>query len=201
VRNHHKKFYICILFMLASALSALAQSGRVAAQGTGLSSNATAPLSAIPMVLPATSGVDAESGLPDAPSAAKSDDSSAPEPAAVPDPPIRRGSEGAPAAATGPSLEGVADRHYWAFTSAMLGASVFDAELTQRCQQENTCSYVPSSLRSRAAMYGIGLPADFAVAYLTYHMKAKREHLWYVPSALVTAANVYVGIHAYRRLR
>jgi len=83
----------------------------------------------------------------------------------------------------------------------MFGASVFDAELTQRCQQEKTCSYVPPSLRSRAAMYGIGLPADFAVAYLTYHMKAKHNHLWYVPSALVTGANVYVGIHAYRRLR
>jgi len=200
VRNRHQEFCYCVIFVLSSTLCALAQSVG-ATQPTGLSSRATLPPTASAVTFAATSDAATGTALPDAPSAARNDGTSTPEPAAVPDPPVRRGSEGAPAAATGPSLEGVADRHYWAFTGAMFGASVFDAELTQRCQQEKTCSYVPPSLRSRAAMYGIGLPADFAVAYLTYHMKAKHNHLWYVPSALVTGANVYVGIHAYRRLR
>lgn len=208
MRNRHKKLYICMVFTLAWALSALAQSGRLVVPPADQTSNAAPSqpeqtmLNANLLDFSATAAAaEKESGLPDAPSAAKADDIATPEPAAAPDPPIRKGSEGAPAAATGPSLEGVADRHYWAFTGAMFSASIADAELTQRCQQEKTCSYVPPSLRSRAAMYGIGIPADFAVAYLTYHMKAKHSHLWYVPSALVTAANVYVGIHAYRRLR
>ncbi len=204
MRNRHRKFYICVVFAFVSVLSALAQSGRFAVPQADQSPSTTLSqglLNASPMGFSATAAADKDSGLPDAPSATKADNAATPEPAAVPDPPIRKGSEGAPAAATGPSLGGVADRHYWAFTSTMFGASIADAELTQRCQQEKTCSFVPPSLRSRTAMYGIGLPADFAVAYLTYHLKSKRDHLWYVPSALVTAANIYVGIHSYRRLR
>jgi len=207
VRNRHQKSYICLVFTLVSSLCALAQSGSPTAPRANQGPNATLSqpeqklLGAGLIDFSASALAYREFGLPDAPSATKADDSASPEPTAPPDPPIRKGSEGAPAAATGPSLEGVADRHYWAFTSVMLGASVADAELTQRCQQEKTCSYVPPSLRSRTAMYGIGLPADFAVAYLTYHMKAKHNHFWYVPSALVTGANIYVGIHAYRRLR
>jgi hypothetical protein len=34
---------------------------------------------------------------------------------------------------------------------------------------------------------------------LTYHMKRRHNSLWYMPSALVTAANAYVAIHAYHR--
>ena len=55
------------------------------------------------------------------------------------------------------------------------------------------------SLRSRKAMYGIGIPADIGIMYLTYHMKKKHSSLWYLPSALVTGANLYVAMHAYHR--
>ena len=97
-------------------------------------------------------------------------------------------------------MEGrVADKKFWGVTGAMFGASVADVELTQRCQKIGTCSYVPKSINSRMAMYGIGLPADAAVMYLTYHLKKNHRSMWYVPSALVTAANVYVGVHAYHR--
>jgi hypothetical protein len=181
VRNRHKKFYICIAFALVSALSALAQSGRLVAQQADQSPSASPSLPErqlnASLIDPPATAVDKESMLPDAPSAAKADDTATPEPAPVPEPPIRKGSEGAPAAATGPSLERVADRHFWTFTGLMFGASVMDAELTQRCQQEKTCSYVPPSLRSRAAMYGIGLPADFAISYLTYNMKSKHSRV------------------------
>ena len=39
------------------------------------------------------------------------------------------------------------------------------------------------------------------VSYLTYRLKRDRKSWWYLPSALVTTANVYVAIHDYRRLR
>lgn len=92
-----------------------------------------------------------------------------------------------------------ADKKFWGLTGAMFGASIADAELTQRCLAIGTCSYVPSSLRSRKAMYGIGIPADIGIMYLTYNMKRKHKQLWYLPSALVTGANLYVAMHAYHR--
>jgi hypothetical protein len=57
------------------------------------------------------------------------------------------------------------------------------------------------ALCSRKAIYGIGIPADFAVAYLSYRMKRKHNVLWIVPEALVTGANFYVAAHSWRRLK
>ncbi len=97
-------------------------------------------------------------------------------------------------------MEGsIADKKYIAFTSAMFASSIADIELTQRCQEIGQCSYAPSSLRSRTAMYGIGMPADLAIAYFSYHLKKHHNSLWYLPSAAVTLANAYVGMHAYHR--
>ena len=83
----------------------------------------------------------------------------------------------------------------------MFGASVLNAELTERCITQKTCSFLPSFLSSRTAMYGIGIPADFAVAYLSYRMKRKHNPLWILPEALVTGANIYVAAHSWRRIK
>jgi len=78
-------------------------------------------------------------------------------------------------------------------------ASAGPAELTIRClQQHPSCNDVPSSLRSRVALYGIGIPADLGIAYLTYHMKKKHSRIWYVPATLVTGANAFLSVRAYR---
>jgi hypothetical protein len=95
--------------------------------------------------------------------------------------------------------ERTADKKFWGANTAMFGATVANIELTQRCQKDKTCSYVPSSLNSRFAMYGIALPAEVGVMYLTYHAKERRRSWWYMPPALVAAANAYVAIHAYHR--
>jgi hypothetical protein len=92
-------------------------------------------------------------------------------------------------------------RKYWALTSAMYSASIADAELTHHCLQQKTCAFLPNALYNRAALYGIGIPADIGIMYLTYCMKGKHSPIWYVPSAFVTAANIYVGAHSYRRLK
>jgi hypothetical protein len=95
----------------------------------------------------------------------------------------------------------VADRRYWAVTGSMFAVSVANAELAQRCLHEHSCSWVPDSLRSRKAMYGIGIPADLAVSYFTYRLKRKHSQFWFVPAALVTGLNGFVAIHDFRRLK
>jgi hypothetical protein len=148
---------------------------------------------------PTIAGVSGDSDLPDAPSATKPDTSTA-DPTASPA--IKRESHGAPVAAAGGPLgvdHAVADRNYLALTGGMFGASIANAELTIRCLQVHaSCNDVPHSLQSRAALYGIGIPADFGIAYLTYCMKRKHSHIWYVPAAVVTGANIFFGVRAYR---
>jgi hypothetical protein len=188
VRNRYKKFCICIALALASTLSSLAQS-EDASQPVLAASVATAPV---------LGSVSSESDLPDAPSTTKADTSTAdPAPAPV----VKREHGAAPAAMGGPLApdRSVADRNYLLLTAGMLGASVFNAEMTLHCLKEHEdCNDVPSSLRSRTALYGIGIPADLGVAYLTYFMKKKHNSIWYVPSALVTGANLFLGARAYR---
>jgi hypothetical protein len=93
----------------------------------------------------------------------------------------------------------VADRNYLAVTGAMFGASIANAELTMHCLgQHSFCNDVPNLLSRRVALYGIGIPADLGVAYLTYYMKRKHSRIWYVPAACVTAANIFLGVRAYR---
>jgi hypothetical protein len=203
VRNRYGRFCIYIVLALASALSLLAQSNRAEVRGQDapqqkVGDNSQPLLTANLIEGTAIGGVSNESELPDAPSATRPDTSTG-EPAASPV--VKRESHGAPPAAMGGPLgvdRGVADRKYWAITGAMFSASVANAELTLRCLKQHPCNDVPSSLHSRVALYGIGIPADLGVAYLTYYMKKKHSRVWYVPAALVTAANVYAGVRAYR---
>jgi hypothetical protein len=204
VRNRYRGFSICIAFALASALSLLAQSDPTGVQsGDGVQlkvSDHAQPLLAALVEAPTIGGFSNESELPDAPSATLPAASSA-EPTASPA--IRReSSHGAPAAAMGGPLgvdHSVADWKYLTLTGAMFSASTANAELTLRCLNKHpSCNDVPPSLHSRVALYGIGIPADLGVAYLTYYMKRKHSHIWYVPAAAVTAANVFLSIRAYR---
>ena len=202
MRNRYIRFCTCLVFAALSALSSLAQSGegkrgdqflQPMADGFG-SALLTASLE-----VPAVGEVNDKSELPDAPSATQPAASGASPTAS---PVVRRESRGAaPAAMGGPlGVDGrVADKTYLAVTGTMFAASIANAELTLNCLHEHaSCNDVPSFLQSRVALYGIGIPADFAVAYLTYHMKAKHSRIWFVPAAAVTAANVVFGVRAYR---
>jgi hypothetical protein len=202
VHKRYRRSYIGMAFVLASALSVLAQSDRVDVQkGNDLPlkmSNGDRPLLTASLdEAPAIGG--SESELPDAPSSAKPDASTA-DPA--PSPVVKRQSHGAPPAAIGGPLSpdrSVADRNYWLVTGGMFGATVANVELTVRCLQAHaSCNDVPSSLKSRAALYGIGIPADLGVAYLTYYMKKKHSRIWYAAPALVTGANMFLAVRAYR---
>ena len=203
VSNRYKRSCICIAFVLVSVLSLLAQSDRMEVKrGDDLQlklSDRSRPLLTAALVeAPAVGNVSNDSELPDAPSSTKPDASTA-DPAASPV--VKRQSHGAPPAALGGPLgvdRTVADRNYLVLTGGMFGASIANAELTIRClQQHPSCNDVPRSLQSRAAIYGIGIPADLGVAYLTYCLKRKHNHIWYVPAAAVTGANIFFAYHAY----
>jgi hypothetical protein len=204
VRNRYRRSYICMAFVLVSACSLLAQADRIEFKQQDsfhLKGDTAQPLLTANLgESPAIGSINNELELPDAPSATKPDVATA-DPAASPA--VKRDSpHGAPPAAMGGPLgvdRSVTDRNYLAVTGTMFAASIFDAELTMRCLEQKTCSYIPSSFRSRIALYGIGIPADLGVSYLTYYMKKKHSRIWYVPSAFVTAANIYVGVHAYHR--
>jgi len=205
VRNRHRTYIIIgIAFVLASSISLLAQSGSVNSgqrdnfqvQGDAAQRLLAAKLDESPV---ARSG-SRESDLPDAPSATKPDASTA-GPAGSPA--VRKeSSQGAPPAARGGPAwvdRSVVDRNYLAVTGAMFGASIANAELTMRCLgQHSSCNDVPNLLSRRVALYGIGIPADFGVAYLTYCLKRKHNHMWYVPAAAITGANVFFAVRAYR---
>jgi hypothetical protein len=202
VHKRYRSSYIGIAFVLASALSLLAQSDRMDVQkGDDLqlkmSDSNSSLLRASLGEAPAIGGNESE--LPDAPSSTKPDASTA-DPA--PSPVVKRESHGAPPAAIGGPLSpdrSVADRNYWLVTGGMFGASIANVELTVRCLQvQASCNDVPSSLKSRAALYGIGIPADLGVAYLTYYMKKKHSRIWYAAPALVTGANMFLAVRAYR---
>ena len=204
MRNRYIRFCTCLVFATASALSH-AQSGN-GMRGEQLLQPRVDGFSAAPLTAsleaPALGETSDESRLPDAPSASKPETPAAAQPMASPV--VRRESRGAaPAAMGGPlGVDGqVADKYYLMLTGAMVSASVFDAEMTMHCLHDRTCKYLPPSLRSRAALYGIGIPADLGVSYLTYFMKKRHSRIWFVPAAFVTGANLYVGVHALRELK
>lgn len=194
---------IFIAFVLASALSLQAQSeGKDARRIDNFQTQDQSGNILLAAKLDATPATGTSSeALPDAPSATTPDASNAGS--STPSPEVKNESRnGAPPAAIGGPLgidRSVADRHYFLFTGAMFGSSVVNAELTMRCLNKHaSCNDVPRALQSRAALYGIGIPADLAISYLTYYMKRKHSHIWYAPSALVTGANVFFGVRAYR---
>lgn len=202
MRNRYSKTVI-IAFVFASAFSLQAQSeGNDARRMDNFQPQGHSAYVLLAARFDESPENSARNGaLPDAPSATSSDATNAGAP--MPSPVAKNESHyGAPPAAVGGPLWGdrsVMDRHYFLFTGAMFGASVMNAELTLRClNKQATCNDVPHALHSRAALYGIGIPADLAVSYLTYYMKKKHSHIWYAPSAAVTGANVVLGIRAYR---
>jgi hypothetical protein len=203
VRNRHRRSYICVAFVLASSFSLLAQSNRIAAQRRDtfqLEGDPARPVLTAKLDEPsAIGGASNESELPDAPSATTPDSSNTDGTAS---PAVKRDSvHGAPPAATGGRMgvdRSVADRNYLLVTGGMFGTSIVNAELTVRCLDKHpSCNDVPSSFQSRAAIYGIGIPADLGVAYLTYYMKKKHSHMWYVPAALVSGANIFLAVRAH----
>jgi hypothetical protein len=146
-----------------------------------------------------------DADLPDAPSTSQSQSQSENPDNASPAPMSNRHSyQGATPGAKGGSFgvdRRVVDWKYAALTGGMFGASLANVDLTHRCEAEGTCSFLPYPLSRRAFMYGIGIPADLGIAYVSYRLKRNHNPFWIVPEVLVTGANLYVAAHSWSRLK
>ena len=105
--------------------------------------------------------------------------------------------------ARGPVTNGefVQDRQFLLVNGLMFASSIANVELTTRCVNGGACSALPGPLRSRGALYGMGLPIDLGVTVLGYRLKRSGNRWWFVPAAAVTVGNVVYGIHAARYIR
>jgi len=144
----------------------------------------------------------ASEDLPDAPNANGTDSSDA---APSQDPVVKahkQSWQGAPPAARGGPFgvdRQVIDRNYMLWTGGMFAASIANVQATHDCLVDRTCAWVPSAFTRRRYMLAAGLSADAGIAYLSYYMKKKHNSLWFVPEAIVTGVNAFVGIHDARR--
>ena len=178
----------------ALVVTSLVVLASLAALGQQLSANSNKDTKDTAVIVP-------EAGLPDVPSASAQVAPSTSRDSSRPGSPGRSQQPASAARGGWLGASHAADRKFWGMTSILFASSLANAELTTRCSEQHTCSYVPPTFRSRLALYGLGLPADAGVSYVSLKMKASRSRLWWVPDAIVTAANTYVGIHAARRLR
>jgi hypothetical protein len=80
----------------------------------------------------------------------------------------------------------------------MFSSSIANVELTTRCFRGGACTAIPGPLRSRGALYGVGLPIDVAVTVMGYRLKRAGHRWWFVPAAAVTAGNIIYAVHAAR---
>ncbi|MFB3917506.1 MAG: hypothetical protein ACE14M_12300 [Terriglobales bacterium] len=104
-------------------------------------------------------------------------------------------------AAKGKQLGKVADSKFWAVHGVMFASAISAAELTTRCMDDHFCTAVPDALRSRGALYGVGIPAAIGVTSLGYYLKTRGHRWWFVPAALVTAGSIVYGVHASQNIR
>jgi hypothetical protein len=87
---------------------------------------------------------------------------------------------------------------FWSLQGLMFATAVAAAETTQNCIQSGSCTAIPSAFHSRAAMYGVGLPAAAGIALLSYEMKKHHNRWWYLPPTLVIAADGVLTFHSAR---
>jgi hypothetical protein len=123
--------------------------------------------------------------LPDAPSAV------AERQAAQDPPPALQSTAHAPRSPTSSSMGFT----FVVANGMLLGSTIADAEMIARCRP-SACQAVPDSIRSRADLYGIGIPASLAASYISYRIKRGGSRWWIVPVAVLTAGNVVYAAHA-----
>jgi len=85
---------------------------------------------------------------------------------------------------------------FWSLQGLMFGSAIAAAETTHNCIQSGSCTEIPVQFRTRAAMYSAGLPVAAGIAILSYEMKKHGNRWWFVPPAMVIAADGLVTSHS-----
>ena len=124
----------------------------------------------------------AGSSLPDAPSTI-AQQQAAPEPS--------QPSRPSPVAPAKPPLDTV----FWVANGFLLGSTIANAEFIAECRP-SACQLVPDAIRSRPALYGIGIPASLGISYISYRLRRSGTRWWVAPVALFTAGNIVYAWHA-----
>jgi hypothetical protein len=126
-------------------------------------------------------GAAAGSSLPDAPSAVAERQAPEESPTAMK----------APLPSANRSMGSV----FLVANGALLGSTIANVEMIARCRP-SSCQAVPDAIRSRGALYGIGIPVTLGVSYISYRLKRNGTKLWILPVALFTAGNIVYAVHA-----
>lgn len=109
----------------------------------------------------------------------------------------RNPSSPAPAGAGADSLS---NWQQWAVTGAVFGSNIAAIELLHGCLADKLCQSVPGPMRSRTAMYGVGLPIATGVSYLGFRLKKIEKPWWFVPGVAATSFDLVFVVGAGRRV-
>ena len=126
--------------------------------------------------------------LPDAPSAVAASQSSQELPIVS-----EEGTKKPPA----PPTNATVGLPFLAANGVLFGSTIANAEMIARCRP-SSCQAVPDAIRSRSALYGIGIPSSLAVSYVSYRLKRGATRWWIAPVAVLTAGNIVYAVHASR---
>ena len=77
----------------------------------------------------------------------------------------------------------------------LLGSTIANVEMIANCRP-TACQAVPSSIRNRGALYGIGIPSSLAISSISYRLKRGGTKFWLLPVAAFTAGNIVYAVHA-----
>jgi hypothetical protein len=94
----------------------------------------------------------------------------------------------------------VADRTYYLVNGTMFAVGIANVELAHQCVVQHDCTLSQLPTTSRIGMYAMALPANLFTSAVSYKLKQKGYRWWFVPPALVTAAQIYSAGHMVRRM-
>ena len=87
---------------------------------------------------------------------------------------------------------------YWALQGLMFASVVATVETTHNCMDAGSCTGVPDPLKSRTAMYSLGVPVAVGLSILGYELKKHGNRFWYLPSVLVIGGDTVLTVHSVR---
>lgn len=150
----------------------------------------TAPADGSPLV------TQAELRLPDAPSAIAERQSAEQEPPPAqpvqqPSPSPMQLAERSPR----PSPEYPVGPTFWVANGVLFGSTIANAEFIARCRP-GSCQSVPDAIRTRGALYAIGISATAGITYICYRFKRSGTKMWIAPVVAATAGNIAYAAHA-----
>ena len=182
--SHVRLWLVVLAFTSATMAAAQTSSSTASSVFRGVEGNRELSI-AVGIGNPAATG-SAEASPPDAPSAVAEAQTAqnAPVPA---NQAVRESPKSQSNAPPGPL--------FFTANGMLLGSTLANAEFMTRCRP-SACQSVPDDIRTRGALYAIGIPASAGISYISYRIKRGGSRWWIMPVAVFTAGNVVYAVHA-----